>query len=96
MNIVAWIALGAISGSIGGLVVPGDEGLGVIGHVALGVVGAIVGGFAAGAVTGVRDPIQGALDIGVLLIAAAVGASVVIAVNLLTRGGEDREDAEPG
>ena len=40
MSIIAWIVLGAIAGYLAGLLVKGDEGLGVIGHIVLGIVGA--------------------------------------------------------
>ena len=63
MNLIAWLVLGAIAGYLAGLFVRGDEGLGIIGHIVLGIVGAFVGGFLASALFGVRDPIQGALDI---------------------------------
>ena len=43
MSIIAWIVLGAIAGYLAGLLVRGDEGLGVIGHIVLGIVGALVG-----------------------------------------------------
>ena len=35
MGIVAWIVLGAIAGYLAGLLVKGDEGMGVIGHIVL-------------------------------------------------------------
>ena len=48
MSIIAWLVVGAIAGWLAGLLVKGDEGLGVIGHIVLGIVGALVGGFLAG------------------------------------------------
>ena len=48
MSIIAWLVVGAIAGWLAGMLVKGDEGLGVIGHIVLGIVGAIVGGFLAG------------------------------------------------
>jgi len=79
MNILAWIVLGTIAGYLAGLLVHGDEGLGAIGHIVLGIVGALIGGFIAGAVFGVRDPIQGALDVGTIAVAVA-GAVIVVLV----------------
>ena len=91
MNILAWVVLGAIAGYIAGLVVRGDEGLGVIGHIILGIVGAIVGGFVAGSVFGVKDPIQGALDLNTIVVAVIASAVLVVVVNLLSgRGRSDR------
>lgn len=49
IDIIAWIILGAIAGWLAGMLVSGDEGLGVIGHIVLGIVGALVGGFLANA-----------------------------------------------
>jgi uncharacterized membrane protein YeaQ/YmgE (transglycosylase-associated protein family) len=93
MNILAWIVLGAIAGYLAGMLVKGDEGLGVIGHVVLGIVGAVVGGFIAGAIFNVKDPIQGALDISTIVVAVIGAVIVVVAVNLLT--GSRRTGAGP-
>ena len=41
MEWLSWIIVGAIAGWLAGLLVKGDEGLGVIGHVLLGLVGAL-------------------------------------------------------
>ena len=84
MNILAWIVLGAIAGYIAGLLVRGDEGLGVIGHIVLGIVGAIVGGFIAASFFGVKDPIQGALDLSSIVVSAIGAVIVVVGVNALT------------
>jgi uncharacterized membrane protein YeaQ/YmgE (transglycosylase-associated protein family) len=63
MNILAWLVLGAIAGYIAGLLVRGDEGLGVIGHIILGiemrslvvaVIGAVIVVVVIGALTGRR------------------------------------------
>ena len=45
MEWLSWIIVGAIAGWLAGLLVKGDEGLGVIGHVLLGLVGALLGGY---------------------------------------------------
>ena len=45
VTIIAWIILGGLAGWIAGMLVPGDEGLGVLGTIVLGIVGALVGGF---------------------------------------------------
>ena len=44
-----------------------------------------------GVVLGVRDPIQGALDVGALLLAGVAAGAAVIAVNLVTRGSQGAE-----
>lgn len=78
MDIIAWIILGAIAGWLAGLLVKGDEGLGVIGHVLLGIAGAMVGGFVAGAVFG-ADPIDGVFDFSSIAV-ATIGAVVLVVV----------------
>ena len=52
MGIISWLVVGAIAGYLAGMLVKGDESLGVIGHIVLGIIGALVGGFIAGMVTG--------------------------------------------
>ena len=78
MNIVAWIALGALAGYLAGFLVNGDEGLGIVGHVALGIVGSVVGGFLAGALLDV-DPVQGTLDTA-SVVSAVIGSVLVVLV----------------
>ena len=78
MSIIAWIVLGAIAGYLAGMLVKGDEGLGVIGHIVLGIVGALVGGFLAGALFN-ADPIDGALDLSSIVV-ATLGAIIVVVI----------------
>jgi Predicted membrane protein len=85
MNLIAWIVLGAIAGYLAGFLVKGDEGLGIIGHIALGIVGALVGGFLAGLLLNVKDPIQGPIDLGTILI-AVIGAIIVVAIAQFATG----------
>lgn len=75
MGILSWIIVGAIAGWLAGLLVRGDEGLGVIGRIALGIVGALVGGFIAGVLTG-GDYISGINP--TTIIVATIGAIVVV------------------
>ena len=84
MTIIGWIVLGAIAGWIAGLVVKGDEGMGVIGHVVLGIVGALLGGFVVTLVTN-EDPMDGVWDISSLL-TAVIGAVVVVIVVAAIQG----------
>jgi len=82
MGLIAWIVLGAIAGYLAGLLVKGDEGMGVIGHIVLGIVGALVGGFLAGALFG-TNPIDG-IDISSIVV-ATIGAVIAVVVwNALT------------
>jgi uncharacterized membrane protein YeaQ/YmgE (transglycosylase-associated protein family) len=83
MNIIAWIILGAIAGYLAGFLVRGDEGLGVIGHIVLGIVGALVGGFLASVLFN-TDAINGAFDIGSIVVATLGAIIVVVVVNAVT------------
>lgn len=80
LEILGWIVLGAIAGYIAGLLVKGDESLGVIGHIVLGIVGAVVGGalygllFRGGQIMPSND-----LNIGSIVI-AVIGAVVAVVV----------------
>ena len=76
MEWLAWIVVGAIAGWLAGLIVKGDEGLGVIGHVLLGLAGALIGGYVVGLVTG-NDPMDGVFDISTI-VTAVVGAVVLV------------------
>jgi uncharacterized membrane protein YeaQ/YmgE (transglycosylase-associated protein family) len=89
MSIIAWIVLGAIAGWLAGLLVRGDERLGVIGHIILGIAGALVGGFLAGALFG-ANPIDGPLDVSSIVTAVIGAVSLVVGYGLVTgqgRGG---------
>ena len=83
MGIIAWLVLGAIAGYLAGFLVKGDEGLGVIGHVVLGIVGALVGGFLASVLFN-KDAINGALDIGSIVVATIGAILTVVVVSAVT------------
>ena len=76
--------MGAIAGWLAGLLVKGDEGMGVIGHVVLGLVGALVGGYVVGLVTG-NDPMDGVFDISTI-VTAVIGAVVLVLVGSMLMG----------
>ncbi|MFL5756205.1 MAG: GlsB/YeaQ/YmgE family stress response membrane protein [Chloroflexota bacterium] len=76
MGIIAWIVVGAIAGYLAGMLVKGDESLGVIGHIVLGIVGALVGGFIAGILTGGNDYTTG-INITTIIV-AVIGAVIVV------------------
>jgi uncharacterized membrane protein YeaQ/YmgE (transglycosylase-associated protein family) len=88
VTIIAWIVLGAIAGWIAGLLVRGDEGLGVVGHIILGIVGALVGGFLANAL-GFGTGREGGDIVNLQsIIVAIIGAVLVVwVVGLFTRRG---------
>jgi uncharacterized membrane protein YeaQ/YmgE (transglycosylase-associated protein family) len=77
MGILAWIIVGIIAGWLAGVVMKGS-GYGVVGDIILGIVGALVGGFLAGALFGIPDPISGVNPS--TLIIAFLGAVVVVAL----------------
>jgi uncharacterized membrane protein YeaQ/YmgE (transglycosylase-associated protein family) len=83
MGIIAWLVLGAIAGYLAGFLVRGDEGLGVIGHIILGIVGALVGGFLASVLFN-KDAINGALDIGSIVVATIGAVITVVVVSAVT------------
>ncbi len=77
MGILSWIIVGLIAGWLAGLVMRG-RGYGLLTNMLLGIVGALLGGFLAGALFGVADPISG-FNITTLII-AFLGAIIVIAI----------------
>ena len=84
MEWLAWIIVGAIAGWLAGLLVKGDEGLGVIGHVLLGLAGALIGGYVVSLVTG-NDPMDGVFDLSTI-ITAVVGAVVLVLLGSMVMG----------
>lgn len=82
MGILSWLIVGAIAGWLAGLLVRGDEGLGVIGHIVLGIIGALIGGFLAGVVLG-GDYVTG-VNVTTIVV-AVIGAVILVVVwNALT------------
>ena len=84
MEWIAWLVVGAIAGWLAGLLVKGDEGLGVIGHIVLGLLGALIGGYVVSLVTG-NDPMDGVFDLSTL-ITAVVGAVVLVVLGSMVMG----------
>lgn len=79
VTIIAWIVLGAIAGYIAGMLVRGDEGLGVVGHIVLGIIGAFVGGFLAYLIGLSPGPAGGGDVINwYSIIIAIIGAVIVV------------------
>jgi uncharacterized membrane protein YeaQ/YmgE (transglycosylase-associated protein family) len=75
MGLLTWIVVGAIAGWAAGKAVKGS-GLGLIGDIVLGVVGALVGGWLAGRIFNVHNPISG-FNLTTLVI-AFLGAVIVL------------------
>jgi uncharacterized membrane protein YeaQ/YmgE (transglycosylase-associated protein family) len=77
MGLISWLVVGAIAGWLAGMLVKGDESMGIIGHVVLGIIGALVGGFLVGLVTpGGKDYING-INIETI-ITATIGAVIAV------------------
>jgi uncharacterized membrane protein YeaQ/YmgE (transglycosylase-associated protein family) len=92
MGIIAWLVVGAISGYRAGMLVKGDESIGVFGLIVLWIVGAIIGGFLAGLVTGGNDYITG---INVTTIVVAVVGAVIAVVGYNAIRGSSRAGRGP-
>jgi uncharacterized membrane protein YeaQ/YmgE (transglycosylase-associated protein family) len=84
MGILIWIIVGIIAGWLAGLVMRGS-GYGIVGDMVLGIVGALVGGFIAGALFDIPDPIA-ELSLTTLIV-AFLGAVIVVALVRLIAGG---------
>jgi uncharacterized membrane protein YeaQ/YmgE (transglycosylase-associated protein family) len=78
VDIIAWLVVGAIAGWLAGLLVKGDEGIGIIGHVVIGLVGALVAGYVVSLITD-SDPMDGVFDISTIL-TAVVGAVILVLI----------------
>jgi uncharacterized membrane protein YeaQ/YmgE (transglycosylase-associated protein family) len=87
VDIIAWIVLGGLAGWIAGMLVSGDEGLGVVAKIGLGIVGALVGGFLANAL-GFGSGREGGDIVNLQsVIVAVIGAVIVVwVVGFLMRG----------
>lgn len=84
MEWITWLIVGAIAGWLAGLLVKGDEGMGVIGHVVLGLVGALLGGWVVSLITK-NDPMDGVFDISTI-VTAVIGAVVLVVVGNMVMG----------
>jgi len=84
MEWLSWLIVGAVAGWLAGLLVRGDEGLGVIGHIVLGLVGALLGGYVVSLLTG-NDPMDGVFDISTI-ITAVIGAVVLVLLGSMIMG----------
>ena len=84
MEWLAWLVVGAIAGWLAGLLVKGDEGLGVIGHIVLGLLGALIGGYVVSLVTN-NDPMDGVFDVSTL-VTAVIGAVVLVVLGSMVMG----------
>jgi uncharacterized membrane protein YeaQ/YmgE (transglycosylase-associated protein family) len=77
MGILSWIIVGLVAGWLADMVMK-SPGRGLLFTLVLGVVGALVGGFIAGALFDVADPLTG-FNLYTLLV-AFLGAIVVVLI----------------
>jgi uncharacterized membrane protein YeaQ/YmgE (transglycosylase-associated protein family) len=84
VGIISWLVVGAIAGYLAGMLVKGDESLGVLGHIVLGIVGAVVGGFLAGILTNGKDYITG-INVTTIVV-AVIGAVIAVVAYGAIRG----------
>ena len=82
MGLLTWLIVGVIVGWLAGMVIKG-KGFGLIGNIVIGVIGALVGGWLAGAVFNIHDPISGFNF--TTFIVAFLGAVLVLYVARLVR-----------
>jgi len=82
MGILAWIIVGIIAGWAAGLVMKG-KGFGILGNIVVGVIGALIGGWLAGAIFNIQDPISG-INVTTIVV-AFLGSIIVLAVARLLR-----------
>ncbi len=82
MGILSWLLVGAIAGWLAGLVMKG-RGFGLFGNIVIGIVGAVVGGWLAGALFNIAQPIRG-FDLTTIIV-AFLGAVVVLYIARLAR-----------
>jgi uncharacterized membrane protein YeaQ/YmgE (transglycosylase-associated protein family) len=82
VGFLTWLIVGVIVGWLAGIVVKG-RGFGLIGNIVIGVIGALVGGWLAGALFNISDPISG-FNMTTLIV-AFLGAVLVLFIARLIR-----------
>ena len=82
MGLLTWLVVGVIVGWLAGIVVKG-RGFGLIGNIVIGVIGALIGGWLAGALFNISDPISG-FNLTTFIV-AFLGAVLVLFVARLIR-----------
>ena len=82
MGLLTWLVVGVIVGWLAGIVVKG-RGFGLIGNIVIGVIGALVGGWLAGTLFNISDPISG-FNLTTIIV-AFLGAVLVLFIARLVR-----------
>ena len=82
MGFFTWLVVGVIVGWLAGIAVKG-RGFGLIGNIVIGVVGALIGGWLAGALFNISNPISG-FNLTTIIV-AFLGAILVLFVARLLK-----------
>jgi uncharacterized membrane protein YeaQ/YmgE (transglycosylase-associated protein family) len=82
MGFITWLIVGAVVGWLAGILVKG-RGFGLLGNIVIGVVGAVIGGWLAGSIFNISNPISG-FNLTTLVV-AVLGAILVLFVARLIR-----------
>lgn len=82
MGLLSWIIIGMIAGWLAGLIIKGT-GHGLAGDILLGIIGAMVGGFLAGALFDIPQPING-LNFTTIVMAFLGTVIVVTLIRMLS------------
>jgi uncharacterized membrane protein YeaQ/YmgE (transglycosylase-associated protein family) len=82
VGLLTWLVVGVIVGWLAGIVVKG-RGFGLIGNIVIGVIGALIGGWLAGALFNISDPISG-FNLTTFIV-AFLGAALVLFIARLIR-----------
>lgn len=81
MGILSWLVVGLIAGWLAGLVMRGS-GYGILSNIVIGILGALLGGWLAGALLGVPDPLSG-FNLGTILVATLGAIVLILLIRLL-------------
>ncbi len=82
MGFLTWLVVGVLVGWLAGIAVKG-RGFGLIGNIFIGVIGALIGGWLAGSLFNISDPISG-FNLTTIIV-AFLGAVLVLFVARLIR-----------
>ena len=83
MNILAWIVVGLIGGTLARWLMPGRDRAGIVMTIVLGIAGALVGGFIAvslGISNGIDD-----FDLGTIVL-SVIGAVIILVLYRMLTG----------
>lgn len=79
MNILIWIVLGVVAGSLAKYIMPGPDPGGAVMTILLGIGGAFVGGFVGSFVPFLKSGAEASISVGSIF-TATVGALVILAI----------------